>query len=229
MKKVNQRSLFQACSQAHTPEKLSSGLNPSMLPTQPVTIAHPYNSPPTLLLAGGLVVSHLLDHVENLPHKLLLDGLEGCVLLQKLTRDLQRQRVAVDNTADEAKVLGDQVGDVVADEDTADVQPTVGKRLVDGMMMGRVCCLGLLQDGHRSADHRISRVGPTSSSLHTAPPPDTCSLDAGLGGLVVVLIVEIMGGSGGDEQNGLELNVSLSLEVAVGQGGVKVLHGERSR
>ena len=52
----------------------------------------------------------------------LLDDLEDLVLLQCLTRDVQRQVLGADDTLDEVEVLGDGVFAVVHDEHAADVE-----------------------------------------------------------------------------------------------------------
>ena len=61
-------------------------------------VAHPL----TLLLS--LLGSHIIfvcqpsDHIQCLAHELLLDGLQAAVLLEHLTRHVERKRVGVDQT-----------------------------------------------------------------------------------------------------------------------------------
>merc|ERR1711968_101688 len=77
-----------------------------------------------------LVLADVRDHFQDLLHEVLLDHLEDLVLLQRLTRDVERQILGVDNTLDEAVVLRDEVLAVVHDENTAHVQLDVVKLLL---------------------------------------------------------------------------------------------------
>ena len=69
-----------------------------------------------------LVLRDLGEEVKALLDKVLADDLENLVLLQRLTRDVERQILGVDDTLDEVEVLGDEVLAVVHDEDAADVE-----------------------------------------------------------------------------------------------------------
>mmetsp|Transcript_11361 Transcript_11361/g.13447 ORF Transcript_11361/g.13447 Transcript_11361/m.13447 type:complete len:635 (+) Transcript_11361:368-2272(+) len=118
----------------------------------------------TLLLKLGLllllIVSKLADHIKSLTNQLLLDCLEGSVLLKHLTRDVQRKGIGVNNTSQEGEILGDKLFELVRDEYTTHVQ-----------------------------------------------------LDRSV---LAVVVVHVVGGSGGgNEQKGLELNVTLGREVSV--------------
>lgn len=69
-----------------------------------------------------LVLGDLRDEVKALLDKVLADDLENLVLLERLTGDVERKVLRVDNTLDEVEVLGDEVLAVVHDEDTANVE-----------------------------------------------------------------------------------------------------------
>ena len=74
------------------------------------------------LLEVVLVLGDLADHIHALLDDVLADDLEDLVLLEGLTRDVEREILRVDDTLDKVEVLGDQVLAVVHDEDTADVE-----------------------------------------------------------------------------------------------------------
>ena len=69
-----------------------------------------------------LVLRNLGEEVHALLDEVLADDLEDLVLLERLTRDVEREILGVDDTLDEVEVLGDKVLAVVHDEDTADVE-----------------------------------------------------------------------------------------------------------
>ena len=69
-----------------------------------------------------LVLSDLGEEVKALLDDVLADNLENLVLLESLTRDVEREILRVDDTLDEVEVLGDEILTVVHDEDTADVE-----------------------------------------------------------------------------------------------------------
>lgn len=69
-----------------------------------------------------LVFGDLRDEVKALLDKVLADDLKNLVLLERLTGDVERKILRVDNTLDEVEVLGDEVLAVVHDEDTANVE-----------------------------------------------------------------------------------------------------------
>ena len=77
------------------------------------------------------MVQHPHSDDNFFPYQLLFDDLQDTVLLQQLTRHVQRQVVAVNNSLDEVQVPGQQVLEVVCDEHTAHV-PVV-----------KVWCVGL--------------------------------------------------------------------------------------
>ncbi|KAG2005182.1 hypothetical protein GB937_009016 [Aspergillus fischeri] len=68
------------------------------------------------------ILSNLVEELKRLLDNVLLDDLHDLVLLQSLTRQVERQILRVDNTLDEAQPLGDEVGGVISDEDTTDVE-----------------------------------------------------------------------------------------------------------
>ena len=69
-----------------------------------------------------LVLRDLGEEVKALLDKVLADDLEDLVLLKRLTGDVQRQILGVDDTLDEVEVLGDELLAIVHDEDAADVE-----------------------------------------------------------------------------------------------------------
>ncbi len=71
----------------------------------------------------------------------LLDDLHDLVLLESLTRQVERKILRVDDTLDEAEPLGNEVGGIVSDEDTADVELDVvlgllGLEEIEGSTLG---------------------------------------------------------------------------------------------
>ena len=68
------------------------------------------------------VLSDLSEELEGLLDDVLLDNLHDLVLLKGLTRQVERKVLRVDDTLDEAKPLRDEVGSIISDEDTADVE-----------------------------------------------------------------------------------------------------------
>ena len=69
-----------------------------------------------------LVLGNLSEHVHALLDDVLANNLENLVLLESLTRDVEREILRVDDTLDEVEVLGDEILTVIHDEDTADVE-----------------------------------------------------------------------------------------------------------
>lgn len=69
-----------------------------------------------------LVLSDLAEEVHALLDNILADDLEDLVLLEGLTRDVEREILGIDDTLDEVEVLGDEVLAVVHDEDAANVE-----------------------------------------------------------------------------------------------------------
>ena len=70
---------------------------------------------------GIVLFADLLDHVKRLADQLLLDDLEQLVLLQRLTRHIQREVIGVDDALHERQVLGHHVLEVGRNEDAAHV------------------------------------------------------------------------------------------------------------
>lgn len=88
-----------------------------------------------------LVLGDLLEELKRLLDDVLLDDLHDLVLLESLTRQVEREILRVDNTLDEAEPLGDEVGGIVSDEDTADVELDVvlgllGLEEIEGSALG---------------------------------------------------------------------------------------------
>jgi len=69
-----------------------------------------------------LVLGDLVEELKALLDEVLLDDAEDLVLLERLTRDVQRKIFGIDNTLDEGEPLRDDVLAVVHDEDTTHVQ-----------------------------------------------------------------------------------------------------------
>lgn len=69
-----------------------------------------------------LVLRDLAEEVHALLDDVLSDDLENLVLLQGLTRDVEREILRVNDTLDEVEVLGDEVLAIVHDEDTANIE-----------------------------------------------------------------------------------------------------------
>ena len=69
-----------------------------------------------------LVLCDLGEKVHALLDEVLADDLEDLVLLKRLTRDVERKILGVDDTLDEVEVFRDEILAVVHDEDTADVE-----------------------------------------------------------------------------------------------------------
>ncbi|KAI6770984.1 hypothetical protein HG531_009839 [Fusarium graminearum] len=93
-----------------------------------------------------LVLGDLLEELKRLLDDVLLDDLHDLVLLESLTRQVEREILRVDNTLDEAEPLRDEVGGVVSDEDTADVELDVVLGLL-GLEEIKGSALGNEEDG----------------------------------------------------------------------------------
>jgi hypothetical protein len=88
-----------------------------------------------------LVLGDLLEELKRLLDDVLLDDLHDLVLLESLARQVEGKVLRVDNTLDEAEPLGNEVGGVVSDENTADVKLDVvlgllGLEEVEGSALG---------------------------------------------------------------------------------------------
>lgn len=88
-----------------------------------------------------LILGDLVEKLKSLLDNVLLDDLHDLVLLQGLTRQVERQILRIDNTLDEAKPLRNELGSIVGDEDTADVELDVvlgllGLEQVEGSALG---------------------------------------------------------------------------------------------
>lgn len=74
------------------------------------------------LLEVVFVFSDLREQIHALLDDVLADDFENLVLLECLTRDVERQVFRIDDTLDKVEVLRNEVLAVVHDEDTADVE-----------------------------------------------------------------------------------------------------------
>jgi len=88
-----------------------------------------------------LILGDLLEELKNLLDNVLLDDLHDLVLLKSLTRQVQWEILRVDNTLDEAQPLRNEIGGIVSDENTADVQLDVvlgllGLEEIEGSALG---------------------------------------------------------------------------------------------
>ena len=101
------------------------------------------------VLAEGLVelvelltvLGDLNEELKGLLDDVLLDDLHDLVLLESLTGQVEGKILRVDNTLDEAEPLGDEVGSIIGDEDTANVELDVvlgllGLEQVEGSALG---------------------------------------------------------------------------------------------
>ena len=87
------------------------------------------------------VLSDLVEELKRLLDDVLLDDFHDLVLLEGLTRQVERKVLRVDNTLDEAEPLRDEVGSVISDEDAANVELDVvlgllGLEQVEGGTLG---------------------------------------------------------------------------------------------
>merc|ERR1712137_1087573 len=88
-----------------------------------------------------LVLGDLGEQLKGLLDDVLLDDLHDLVLLESLTGQVEGQVLGVDHTLDEGEPLRNEVGGVVSDEDTADVELDVvlgllGLEQVEGSALG---------------------------------------------------------------------------------------------
>merc|ERR1712054_266562 len=93
------------------------------------------------------VLLDLAKELNALLDNVLLDDLEDLVLLQRLTRDVERQVLGVDDALDEGEPLGDEVLAVVHDEDAAHVELDVAGVLLLGLEEVKGRALGHEKDG----------------------------------------------------------------------------------
>ena len=68
------------------------------------------------------ILRDLIKHLKSLLDKVPLDDLHDLVLLESLTRQVERKILRVDDTLDESEPLWDQVSAVISDENTANVE-----------------------------------------------------------------------------------------------------------
>ena len=87
------------------------------------------------------VLADFLEELKTLLGDVLLDDLQDLVVLEILSADVEREVLGVDDTSNEAEVLGDQFLAVVHDEDSPDVELDVvflllGLKHVEGSAFG---------------------------------------------------------------------------------------------
>ena len=74
------------------------------------------------LLVGIFVLGHIVEHLETLLDKVLLDNTKDLVLLESFTRNVEGKILRVDNSLNELQPFRHDVLAVVHDEDTSDVK-----------------------------------------------------------------------------------------------------------
>ena len=74
------------------------------------------------LLVGIFVLGKVVEHLNALLDKILLDDTKNLVLLKSLTRNVEGKILRIDNTLDEVEPLGHDILAVVHDEHTTDVE-----------------------------------------------------------------------------------------------------------
>ena len=109
-------------------EMSSSVLRLSASAIRPSLSARP-NSVQKVEYFSGSFALHVLDGREDLLGQTTTDGSDLPVLLQNFTRDVEREVLCVDDTLDEAQVIGHQLFTVVHDEDALDVEVDAGLAL----------------------------------------------------------------------------------------------------
>lgn len=79
---------------------------------------------------GKLLFAQFLNHVQSLANQFLTNDFDEFVLLEGLARNIQRQIIRVNNTANEVQVIGHNVLEVVRDEHAPHVQLSRGIRRI---------------------------------------------------------------------------------------------------
>jgi hypothetical protein len=97
-----------------------------------------------------LVLCDLANEIHALLDNVLSDDLENLVLLERFTRDVQREILRVDDTLDKVEVFGDEVLAVVHDKNAANIELDV------------VALLLGLEEVEWRADVHISEMHKTS-------------------------------------------------------------------
>ena len=90
-----------------------------------------------------LVLGKLRDHLKGLLHNVLTNDLENLVLLERLTRNVERQVLGVNNALHKVEVFWDKLLAVVSDEHTTDIKANVVALLlrlehIEGSTLGNV-------------------------------------------------------------------------------------------
>lgn len=112
-----------------------------------------------------LVFSDFSEHFKALLDEVLADNLQNLVLLEHLTRNVERQVLRVDDTLHEVEPFRDQFVAVIHNEDTADVQLDVialllGLEQVEGSTLG---------DKEDSAEFKLTFNGKVLDSQVVLP------------------------------------------------------------
>jgi len=92
------------------------------------------------------ILGNLIEELKGLLDKVLADDLHDLVLLQGLTRKVERQILRVDDTLDETEPFWNEVGGIIGDEDAAYVQLDVVLRPL-GLEQIKGGTLGNEEDG----------------------------------------------------------------------------------
>jgi hypothetical protein len=87
------------------------------------------------------VLGDLVEHLKRLLDDILADNLHDLVLLKSLTGQVEREILRIDNTLDEAEPLRNEIGAVISDEYTANVELDVvlsalGLKEIEGSALG---------------------------------------------------------------------------------------------
>jgi hypothetical protein len=68
------------------------------------------------------VLRNLAEQFKGLLHNILLDHFHNLVLLESLTRQIQRQIFGINHTLNEAKPLRNEISCVISDENTSNIE-----------------------------------------------------------------------------------------------------------
>jgi len=68
------------------------------------------------------ILSNFVEEFESLLDNILANDLHDLVLLKSFTRQVQWKILRVDNTLNETKPFWDEIGGIISDEDTADIE-----------------------------------------------------------------------------------------------------------
>jgi hypothetical protein len=127
----------------------------------------------------GIVLGDVLQLGENLLDARGLDTGEHLVLLQDLARDVEREVFGVDNAADKAQVLREQVLGVVHDEDALDVE------------LDAAFVVGLVEI-ERSLGRNVEEGGVLERAFGAGVEPEEWIFPVAGDGLVELLVVLVL-------------------------------------